>query len=181
MLNPKHFIIGGIMSVLEGGEGLRYILLLLLTWMCKAVLHADLWFMFFNLLFCGQRLYFLLCCNFKKASQIWKIGNRKRHVLSDTKERMSWKGVDFLKLTKKGRRNVEFAWRWTENLYCLTAAIHCVWSVIVIGKLFVVFFFYNVLSYGVYLPFLDSTIPALWQIGVTPFLSGTFTSSKLHF
>lgn len=70
--------------------------------------------MIYVLHFCcfdGQRLYFLLCCNFRKASRIWKIGNRKRHVQTDTKEGMILKEVKSLKLTKKERKNVEFAWR----------------------------------------------------------------------
>lgn len=61
--------------------------------------------------FGGQLLYFLLYCNFRKASQIWRTGNRKMFVMSDIKERMSRKGVNSLKLTKKGKKNAGFAWR----------------------------------------------------------------------
>lgn len=76
---------------------------------CLCAYCAGFFFLF--LFFGGQLLYFLLYCNFRKASQIWRTGNRKMFVMSDTKERMSRKGVNSLKLTKKGKKNAGFAWR----------------------------------------------------------------------
>lgn len=93
-----------------------------------------------HLYFHGQLSYFLLCCNFRGESQMWRIGNRKRFALPDTKEGMNPRGENSLKLTLKEKKSVEFAWRWTGKSFCLTALIHCVWSVIETGKCFGLFF-----------------------------------------
>lgn len=64
-----------------------------------------------HLYFHGQLSYFLLCCNFKGESQMWRRGNRKRFALPDTKEGMNPRGENSLKLTLKEKKSVEFAWR----------------------------------------------------------------------
>ena len=96
-----------------------------------------------SFVFYEQRWYFLLCCNFKEELRMWNIGNRKRHVLWDIEERMSWviRG-NSQNSTWKGKKSVGFAWRWTARLYCLIAVILCVWGAIRIGKRSVFFLWF---------------------------------------
>lgn len=88
---------------------------------------------FLSLLVIKQLLYFLLYCNLRKESQIWKRGNRKKCMLLDTKGRMILVGKENLKLTLKEKRNVEFAWNWKQKLCCLIVVTICVCNVTEIG------------------------------------------------
>ena len=73
----------------------------------------------------GQLWYFLLCCNCKGGSLMWRTRSRRLCAWRGTERKMRMNGAAFPILTLRGKKSVGFAWRWTAKLCCPTAHMLC--------------------------------------------------------
>lgn len=81
-----------------------------------------------------QEWYSPLCCNFTMGSLMLRRGSRGSCVTLSTREEMRRSRGNCPRLKSRGRKNVGFAWRWTQRLSCLVAVILCAFSATETGK-----------------------------------------------